>query len=204
MFYTLSTWAVWMAGAALIGAVVGWMLRSVRPRVVTVIKEVTVDGTPQGARRPAAVSADTVPSLLLGETLPSDHTVELERTRSQVDSLTDEVDALAREVAAWRAEAERQTTRAVTAERYVEAATADWQQQLEAARAASATSTPAAVPSPVIVARPAAEPDEAVRAERDHLAHEVVTLRAAVQELRVRLWNADAQIAALRDGSPGA
>ena len=44
---------------------------------------------------------------------------------------------------------------------------------------------------------------EAVRSERDQLAVEVANLRSAVQEMRVRLWNADAQIAALRD-APGA
>lgn len=208
MFYTLSTWAVWMAGAALVGVVVGWLLRSVRPRVVTVIKEVSVDGTPRGSRRPAAagdptsagvaqgevVSADMVPALLLGETLPSDRTVELERAR-------DEIDALEREIAAWQAEAGRQTERAEKAERYAAAAKADWEAQLEAAHAAAASTGASPVAPRPVVTDP---PDVAeVRAERDLLAGEVVTLRAAVQEMRVRLWNAEAQVAALRDGSPG-
>jgi predicted flap endonuclease-1-like 5' DNA nuclease len=32
LFYTLSTWALWLVGAALIGAVVGWLLRGLRAR----------------------------------------------------------------------------------------------------------------------------------------------------------------------------
>jgi len=195
VFYTLSTWAVWMAGAGLIGVVVGWLLRSVRPRVVTVIKEVSVDGTPQGSRRPAAVSADMVPGLLLGDTGPSPDAAALEAERTKVD-------ALEREVAAWKAEAQRQTERVAQAERYAAAAKADWEAQLEAAHAAAAgQGTPVAALRPVVVEAPDVA---AVRAEREVLAGEVVTLRAAVQELRVRLWNADAQIAALRDNPPTA
>jgi predicted flap endonuclease-1-like 5' DNA nuclease len=30
VFYTLSTWALWLVGAALVGAVVGWLLRGLR------------------------------------------------------------------------------------------------------------------------------------------------------------------------------
>ena len=190
MFYTLSTWAVWMAGAALIGVVMGWLLRSVRPRVVTVIKEVSVEGTPRGSRRPAAVEADEGHGLVLGDELPSDRTLELERVR-------DEAESLGREAAAWKAEAERQTERAVRAERAAASAVAERDAQ------ASVVQPEPAVQQRTVAAD--AEPTDvaAVRSERDQLAVEVATLRSAVQEMRVRLWNADAQIAALRD-TPGA
>lgn len=108
MTYTLATWALWMVAAALIGAVVGWMLRGLRRAETSPRAPDDTDTwvVPDAPLRPADVGPDAAVAM---PTYPE----EVERLRAKVAELEGVV--VERNRLQWEIEELRAATSAASA-----------------------------------------------------------------------------------------
>ena len=168
MPYTLSVWALWMAAAAVIGLVIGWLLGRLRRAPEP---WVAGDESPGRAAASPAPAATATAATTLGAVAPAmpSRAAEVERLRVKVAEL--EQIALERDRLEWELKEARAAAHAVS----ITSADAVFGQVDAADTSALA----------------------ALTAERDDWASKAVAFEQAASELRVRVWNAEARVADL-------
>ena len=171
MTYTLTTWALWLIAAALIGLVVGWLLGRIGH-----------GGSSATADDPAADEPATEPPAPIA-TLNGPDPAALQRRIAELEAqvavnaaAVTQLDAARADAARWRDEAQR----------------------AKAAPIAAVAPAPAPAPEPVVAAVPMNGDFAALVADRDKWMATAVDVERQASELRVRLWNAEAMLVDLR------